>query len=287
MSVRACHVCGEPMISSVTEWAWRCSNCGFLSSDLWDSAKWERKASALDESHRLPGIRALRLENAEIILDRIARFMPLEGASICDIGCGYGWFVEAARERGANALGIEPEERIAATAVASGLQVKAGLFPDALEAGQSFDVLCFNDVLEHLPDPGAALEACGRILKPGGILSITIPSSNGILYRIASVLAAIGISGPFDRLWQRSFHSPHLSYFNPRNLERMARNHGFSLLLDAALPTVKLSGLWSRIMMDSSQSRISAAALWTGVATATPALGLLPPDIIHQLFRRP
>ena len=281
-----CAVCESGMNPGPAEWMRRCPACGFFASDLWDEKRWERKSSALDEAHRFPAIRELRRNNARLVLDRLKSIRELDGASLCDIGCGYGWFLEVAAEYRVAVTGIEPEERIARKAAESGLDVVVGCFPDCIAPGRAFDILTFNDVLEHIPDPESAVRACASHLTRDGLLSIAIPSSAGIFYRIASALTRLGMRGPFDRLWQKSFHSPHVSYFNPQNLERLVSRNGFRLEHSSVLPTLELRGLWNRLMMDSTQSPLVAAPLWCALVATSPIIRALPADIIHQVYRR-
>src|SRR4051812_3404589 len=114
--VRRCAVCDGPMRRDAAEWVWRCLGCGFLASDLWDEGRWQRKESALNETHRIEAIKALRKINARATLELLAKLRTLEKAELCDVGCGYGWFLETARDYGVSGTGIEPEERIAAEA---------------------------------------------------------------------------------------------------------------------------------------------------------------------------
>jgi SAM-dependent methyltransferase len=57
-----------------------------------------------------------------------------------------------------------------------GLDVRQGRFPDDVPVQGSFDVVTMLDVLEHIEDDAASLRAAGRLLKPGGLLLITVPA---------------------------------------------------------------------------------------------------------------
>ena len=161
-----------------------------------------------------------------------------------------------------------------------------GCFPECLEPGRTFDLITFNDVLEHIPNVESSVRACAAHLKKDGLLSIAIPNSRGIFYRIGSMLARLGVPGPFERMWQKSFHSPHVSYFNPQTLEKLVVRNGFVLEHQSALPTLELGGLWDRLMMDSTQSPVVAAPLWLTLVLASPLIRGLPPDILYHVYRR-
>jgi len=50
------------------------------------------------------------------------------------------------------------------------------------------------------------------------VLVLNLPTSGGSLYRVAKLLCRFGAKGFFERLWQRNLPSPHLHYFDDRNL---------------------------------------------------------------------
>lgn len=62
-------------------------------------------------------------------------------------------------------------------------------------ANDSLDLICSNDVFEHIPDPNRAFAECARVLRPGGIMLATIPfhcESNSSVVRAS--LTASGIN---------------------------------------------------------------------------------------------
>src|SRR5205085_2717480 len=123
------------------------------------------------------------------------------------------------------------------------------------------------DVLEHIPDVDEALAACARVLRPGGVLSVNIPSATGLGYRIAVALARIGIRGPYLRVWQHGLPSPHAHYFTPEALARLVECHGLRVSRTMALSPIRREGLWARVHTVSRPSVGSIAnflALWIG-----------------------
>src|SRR5262249_34058548 len=159
-------------------------------------------------------------------------------------------FLRAAAESGWSVLGIEPDPEMARLAASGGREVRRGMFPSALKPGERFDAISFNDVFEHLPDVDGALRACANALRPGGLLAINLPDARGPFYRLAHLLARAGVRGPLERLWQKGFASPHLSYFTAPLLRRLVTRHGFQPVHASSLPSVSLAGLWSRLRYD-------------------------------------
>jgi SAM-dependent methyltransferase len=106
--------------------------------------------------------------NARERLDRI----DAAPGRILDVGCAHGFFLDEARQRGWRTSGVEISSYAGAIARGRGHEVFETL-DAALEKGPGrLDVLSFFQVLEHLPDPGAALRAASALLRPGGLLIV-------------------------------------------------------------------------------------------------------------------
>lgn len=185
----------------------------------------------------------------------------MAGMRLLDVGSAHGWFVQAASARGAHATGVEPDAEVAAAATeAVAHEVRVGYFPDVLGDDETFDLISFNDVLEHLPDPMAALTAVRRHLVPGGLLTINIPSASGLLFRLSRLLSVLGVKSPYARLWQVGLPSPHLWFFTRDSLTALAGRCGFDVAFTQSLPTVTRSGLWQRIHLDRRPGPVTVAA---------------------------
>lgn len=274
------------MTGRLEPWIAWCRACGLWRSSLGSADGRLQDSTALDEERRQSGLAAVRSANIRLTLDLLGRDRPLRGLRLLDVGCAYGWFLVEAKRAGMVGTGIEPDPGIAEAARRQGLDIRTGYFPEAVGPGETFDVVSFNDVLEHLPDLDAILEACHGILAPGGLLVVSAPSSEGVLYRIAMALARLGARAPLARLWQEGFPSPHLSYFSPGSLDRLASRHGLHLHGRRRLRTFSCRGLRDRIGFDSRhrvQPLVTAALL----AAAAPAVNfVLPADQLLSVYRR-
>jgi SAM-dependent methyltransferase len=256
-------------------WVLRCPACGFFASTLTPGA-----------GTGIGGLERLRRSNFEKLLDRLEKLKPLRGTSLLEVGSARGWFLEAAARRGAQVYGIEPEAANANLARAAGLPVEVGYFPDGLANAGPYDIIVFNDVFEHIPHPSALIGDIEARLAPGGLLVINLPSSGGIFFRLARLLESFGIHGPAERLWQKGFPSPHVSYFKPENLWLLVeRRSGLSNESIFSLASVTREGLSSRIK--SSHKGTRGALLLAGVWALSFALPLLPADIQVSVFRKP
>jgi SAM-dependent methyltransferase len=266
-------------------WRYRCPGCGTEASTLDVSINDGRET--IDEDARATGLEDLRRQNNATVVRRVQAWGAPAGARLLDVGSAHGWLLQAAASAGLRPVGVEPDVAVAHRAIADGSEVRVGYFPDALLPDDVFDVITFNDVLEHLPDPRAALEHVAGRLVPGGLLVVNIPNRRGLVYRVADVLRRVGVPSVFERLWQHGLPSPHLWYFDPAGLSRLGRSLGLELVEVAHLPSVSRSGLWSRAHFDRRPSPVTVASVLVGWLVA-PLLNLAPlSDIMLVAFRTP
>ena len=111
----------------------------------------------------------------------VAPFIPTGARSVLEVGCGKGGFGPTLRRtlgEQARIVGIEavPAQAAVARSGHGFDEVADGYFPQALEGEERFDLVCFNDVLEHVVDPWATLGAATDLLHPGGHVLAAIPS---------------------------------------------------------------------------------------------------------------
>jgi len=107
------------------------------------------------------------------------------GKSVVDIGCGGGLLCEALAHRGASVTGIDMGE--APLAVARLHQLESGVEVDylqstaeslAAERPGAFSVVTCLEMLEHVPDPSAVIQACADLCEPGGDLFFSTINRN-------------------------------------------------------------------------------------------------------------
>jgi SAM-dependent methyltransferase len=136
-----------------------------------------------------------------------------------DFGCGAGGFLKFLRERGA--LAGRPLD-LAGHDVGSyadllrdrdGFRI-LGLDALAREPDASYDLISLIEVIEHLPEPLAALQLVARLLKPGGLLLLTTGNLDSPAARRAGL--AYRYCAP----------EIHVSLFNPRALAALYRRVG-------------------------------------------------------------
>ena len=144
---------------------------------------------------------------------------------LLDIGTAAGAFVAAARERGWDAEGCEPNRWLAEWGRKHyGITIRpGGIFDQDYQEG-TFDVITLWDVIEHTPNPQAVLKRCRDLLKPGGILVVNYPDIGSWIARI------------LGRRWL-FLTSVHLFYFDRRTMRLMLEKTGYTV--DAVRPHVQ------------------------------------------------
>jgi 2-polyprenyl-3-methyl-5-hydroxy-6-metoxy-1,4-benzoquinol methylase len=100
--------------------------------------------------------------------------------SVLEIGCGAGNFARYTNEE--KYVGLEYTEKAVNLARSKGLQIKMqSIEAFSKENKECFDVVCFYQVLEHVPDPRGFLNDAINCLKPGGLLILSVPSEDSFL----------------------------------------------------------------------------------------------------------
>ncbi len=111
------------------------------------------------------------------ILLAILRSRLPEAARLLDVGCGTGYLLEAAQEYW-DVHGLDFAEEAVAFCRARGLiSVRRASVETLAELeGRSFDCVSFCDVIEHLDDDIGALRAADSLLRPAGVVLVTVPA---------------------------------------------------------------------------------------------------------------
>jgi len=148
--------------------------------------------------------------------------------SVLDIGCLTGSFLKFSRDLGFQAHGVEYRPyAIEAARKHFGLELMKGFFeeiaPHMVKSGQSFDVITFWETLEHMLLPDQALRYTNQLLRPGGLVAITVPNFDNLQVKL---------------LRQHCFHciggagnAGHINMFTPSTLGRMLVKNGFEVMV--------------------------------------------------------
>jgi 2-polyprenyl-6-hydroxyphenyl methylase/3-demethylubiquinone-9 3-methyltransferase len=133
-------------------------------------------------------------------------------------------------QRGAHVMGIDmggaPLEVAKLHALESGAKVEYRKLPVeqlAQEQPGSFDIVTCLEMLEHVPDPASVVNACERLLKPGGHLFLSTINRNPKAWLFAIVGAEYVL-----KLLPRGTHE-FRKFIRPSELSRHVRQAGLDL----------------------------------------------------------
>jgi 2-polyprenyl-6-hydroxyphenyl methylase/3-demethylubiquinone-9 3-methyltransferase len=184
------------------------------------AARWWDKNSEFKPLHEINPLRMSYIDSK----------LNVAGKRVLDVGCGGGILTEALAHRGAEVTGIDMGEAPLAVArlhlLESGLNVdyqQASAEQFAEEHAGEFDVLTCLEMLEHVPDPASVLNACQRLLKPGGQLFVSTINRNPKSYLFAIIGAEYVL-----QLLPRGTHD-YQKFIKPSELARYGRSAGLEL----------------------------------------------------------
>lgn len=117
----------------------------------------------------------------DFIVDQTSQFEK-EKSKVLDIGCGNGNIALALGSLGFNVKGIDIDETSVETA--NKINTFDNVVFEVADANKftindEFDVVICSEVLEHLPTPEELVHSSFKILKPGGIMIVTVPNGHG------------------------------------------------------------------------------------------------------------
>ncbi|MGW1177186.1 class I SAM-dependent methyltransferase [Kitasatospora sp. NPDC002543] len=118
-----------------------------------------------------------------------SRFPLAPGDRVLDLGCGGGRHAFECYRRGANVIALDQNaEEIAEVRKWFAAMEQAGEAPEGASAAaiegnalalpfedEYFDKIIISEVMEHIPDDKGVLDEMFRVLKPGGLLAVTVP----------------------------------------------------------------------------------------------------------------
>jgi len=167
----------------------------------------------------------------------IESFCPLSGKQVVDVGCGGGILADAMARSGAQVLGIDLATKALKVAQLHAIEAstprveyrEVSVEQLADEAPGRYDAVTCMEMLEHVPDPASVVNACGRLVKPGGWVFFSTIHRNAKAFAFAIVGAEHVLS-----LLPKGTHQ-YAKFIRPSELAAWARA--------AALDPVAMRGL--------------------------------------------
>ena len=188
---------------------------------------------------------------------------PFEGLRLLDIGCGGGLLSEPMARLGAQVVGADaaPKNievaRLHADQVGLDIDYRAETAEALLAAGESFDAVLAMEIVEHVAEPPAFVQACHDLLRPGGVLVMST------LNRTARSFAAAIVGAEWVMRWLPKGTHEWSRFITPEELAAMMRASGLKVVDRRGMVFNPLSWGWSLSDRDMS---VNYAA--TGVRTS-------------------
>jgi len=259
----------------------RCGRCGHmqLSRGLEETDLEQAYSEAESEDYvgEEIGQRATARQILQTVESHVAR------GGLVDVGCWVGFLLSEAQGRGwSPAVGVEPSAFASAYARERlGLDVRSEGLMGAELAPDAFACVVLADVIEHLLDPGAALDRVGGLLAPAGVLS------DGGVVALALPDAGSPLARTMGRRWW-SILPTHVQYFTRHSIGVLLDRHGFEVVELRSAPKVFTVGYYlNRLSGYSTELGSGLARMARGVGVADR---LWAPDFRDRMLviaRRP
>lgn len=139
---------------------------------------------------------------------------------LLDIGCGHGWFIQAARRAGWNVAGVDLSTIAVDYAREKlGLHVVRGSLESVELSLQNYAVVTMWHSLEHMIYPIEALKKVRSLLKPGGLILIAVPNVNCLGQRRQG-RNWVWLQQPFVHIW----------HFSTQTIQMVLEKSGFEVI---------------------------------------------------------
>jgi 2-polyprenyl-3-methyl-5-hydroxy-6-metoxy-1,4-benzoquinol methylase len=196
----------------------------------------------------------------EAVLLQCLQGRDVAGHIWLDAGCGSGTLSRVLAQRGCRVLGVDASSAMvtAANELARFHTCSERLKFERVETiaqleveNNSLDGVLCSSVLEYAKDPVACLSEFHRVLKPGGLLLVSVPSRNSVVRRAQWVCHRLG--NVVGTKWAE-FLDYSRNEYSCREFERRLVRAGFSL--DKTMPfgsplpmLAQRSRFWASLLM--------------------------------------
>lgn len=229
-----CPICGGSSFAEVYQqkpyWIERCTSCGHgLTHPLRSKVRQEDDHINLYSAgeyvnnylaNYAPFVGRSNLRG----LEQLKKYVE-PGATGLDIGCGFGYFLNQAREAGYEVQGIELSPKLAQEGrMRFGITIHQASVTD-FSSDELFDFVTVWDVLEHLVDTDLVLQRIFSFLKPGGSLLIRVPDFSFM----GSDLPAEFIQNYLKVVFPTSINQ-HYHHFSAESIAIILGRNGFEIL---------------------------------------------------------
>ena len=189
-----------------------CDSCSFVFADVIPDPE-EMEAFYNSEYDLTSYFSPITKKRYHDILNTLEKYRRTN--KLLDVGCGYGFFLEVAKEKGWEVQGIEYNQKCIDACRRKEIDVLQGDLRDLALEENSFDVVVCIELIEHLSFPKMFLQEVRKLLRSGGAVYLSTPNFNSL-----ARLRLKAVSNVID-------YPNHLGYFTVRTLRRLFRDQQF------------------------------------------------------------
>ena len=211
-----CLICNSKAFINLDDYAdhhlSRCKECGFVfAKKIPSSAELEEHYKGYGRNDYLSPITIKRYNE---LLNTFEKYRKTN--KLLDVGCGIGYFLEVAKDRGWDVYGTEYTDEAIQICSSKGINMEKGILNPNNYESEEFDIITSFEVIEHINNPIDELTNFHKLLRKEGLVYVTTPNFNSLLrYKLKANYNVI-------------CYPEHLSYYTPRTLKKVFTLVGFS-----------------------------------------------------------
>lgn len=211
------HPLYRPALPATMIWK-QCQACAHVFTDgYFSTGDAEVVFSAINDSQKLGNDIERQRQVSARMVEKVLPYVT--AGTWLDVGFGNGALLLTAQEYGFTPVGTDL--RAQNTAALKSINIEAHACDiTALTLSQPCAVISMADVLEHMPFPKEGLRAAHRLLADDGVLFISMPNADSMLWRILDVTEANPYWGELE----------HYHNFGRTRLYALLREMGFEPL---------------------------------------------------------
>lgn len=188
----------------------KCKSCGFVFCE-----KKPTEQELINHYNGYPrnsSISPITIKRYNELLDNFESYRKTN--NIIDIGCGDGYFLEIAKQRGWNVYGTEFTDVAIQVCSEKEILMQKGVLNSSNYRSIEFDVVTSFEVIEHINNPKTEVISIKEILRNGGLFYFTTPNFNSISRLI------------LKEQWICIEYPEHLSYYTSKTINHLLISNG-------------------------------------------------------------
>jgi 2-polyprenyl-3-methyl-5-hydroxy-6-metoxy-1,4-benzoquinol methylase len=192
----------------------KCNDCGFFFAQQIPTV--EELIAHYEGYGRNDYLSPVTISRYNEILDSFEPYRKTN--KLIDVGCGIGFFLDVAKQRGWDVYGTEYTDEAIKICREKGFTMHQGPLNTDNYPLESFDVITSFEVMEHINNPIEEVNKFNKLLRKDGLFYFTTPNFNAL-----------------ERMYLKEHYSvvvypEHLSYYTKKTAQRLLENNGFKKL---------------------------------------------------------